>query len=410
VTPDISARAHGLIDHASTGRYQDAHRERLADAYSLDRPDGYIGLAIAENKLVWDLLRPKLIEPRDPPHQAVCYDDMCGSFEFRLRLSEFMGSAFLDRAVDPAHVAVLAGAGSVLEILFFALADPGEAVLVPTPSYAGFWADLETRDELQIIPVHTGSATGFRLTTDLLDEAFEGADRPVRALLYTNPSNPTGFVAPAEELDEVIAWAEARDVHLVLDEIYALSVHGEAEFRSGASRRPALGPSTHVVWAFSKDFGASGLRCGVLVTENDQVMRSVAALAYWSVVSGDTQHLLSEMLGDEAWLAAYISGMRSRLRNGYERTTAALDAAGIPFVAAEAGIFLLLDMRSFMAEISWEAEGALWRSILEEANVNLTPGSACRIGEPGFMRLCFAAQPPDVVALAVERIGSALND
>ena len=42
--------------------------------------------------------------------------------------------------------------GAVLELLFHAIADPGDAVLVPTPSYAGFWADLETRDDLTIVP------------------------------------------------------------------------------------------------------------------------------------------------------------------------------------------------------------------------------------------------------------------
>jgi hypothetical protein len=41
--------------------------------------------------------------------------------------------------------------------------------------------------------------------------------------------------------------------------------------------------------------------------------------------------------------------------------------------------------------------------------VNLTPGAACRVGEPGFMRLCFAAVPTDVAVGAVERIGRVLE-
>ena len=91
------------------------------------------------------------------------------------------------------------------------------------------------------------------------------------------------------------------------------------------------------------------------------------------------------------------------------RVKAALESAGIPVVPAEAGIFVLCDMRSFLAEASWEAEHALWRQILDGANVNITPGSACRIAEPGFMRLCYAAEPIESVLGAIERVGRLLE-
>ena len=73
-----------------------------------------------------------------------------------------------------------------------------------------------------------------------------------------------------------------------------------------------------------------------------------------------------------------------------------------------AGIFVLCDMRGFLDEPTWEAENALWRHVLERANVNVTPGSACRIVEPGFMRLCYAAEPVDRVLAGIERIGRLL--
>ncbi len=63
-------------------------------------------------------------------------------------------------------------------------------MLVPTPTYADFWQDLQTRDELTIVPVHCTSDEGFRLTTDRLDHALATAGRPVRALVFTSPNNP----------------------------------------------------------------------------------------------------------------------------------------------------------------------------------------------------------------------------
>ena len=192
--------------------------------------------------------------------------------------------------------------------------------------------------------------------------------------------------------------------------VQAASVFGGREFTSVAALRPSLGPSVHVVWAFSKDFAASGLRCGVLVTENPDVLRGVDTLAYWACCSGDTQHLLGSMVSDEAWLGRYLTEMPRRLGEAYGRATAALEAAGIPYVPAEAGFFLLVDLRRFLEAPTFDAEHALWRRLLDDARVNLTPGAACHIAEPGFMRLCFAAAPPVAVEEAVRRMGEILVD
>ena len=53
-----------------------------------------------------------------------------------------------------------------------------------------------------------------------------------------------------------------------------------------------------------------------------------------------------------------------------------------------------------------DAEQRLWRRMLDEANVNLTPGSACRVIEPGFFRLCFASAPVEDSLEAVARLAT----
>jgi aspartate/methionine/tyrosine aminotransferase len=406
----LSRRAQRLLASPPAPEYLREHFARAGEPFdAATRPDGYIPLCIAENRLVWDLLQPKMTTCRDVPPSALGYDTMSGALQFRQRLARFMGRAFLGREFRPEQIAVLAGAGSVLEALFHALGDPGDGVLVPTPSYAGFWPDLETRDELTIVPVPTTSSDGFRLTTAALDRALTAANRPVHALLFTSPDNPLGRVYSAAEVDEVLRWGEAAGLHVVVDEIYALSVFGRRPFVSCAALRPSLGDRIHVVWAFSKDFAASGLRCGVLVSENQAVLTTVDALAEWACCSGDTQFLLGEMIADDAWADAYVAGMRARLGGAYRAVAAALEAERIPFLPAEAGFFVLVDLRAFLDAPTWDAERALWRGLLEQINVNLTPGAACRIAEPGFMRLCFASVPGDTAVHAVRRIGAVLR-
>ena len=409
-TSSLSRRARGMLAGQAAPGYLEAHSARSVNPYHpIRNPDGYIGLCVAENKLVADLVASRLGAVKSVPPEVLGYDAMTGARWFRRQLGRFMGRTFLGLEFPPERISVLAGAGSVLEILFHALGDPGDGVLVPTPSYAGFWLDLELRNRLAIVPVHTAPGDGFRLTPELLDRAADGAGRPVKALLFTNPDNPLGRVAAPGDIDAVLGWAEHRGLHVVFDEIYALSVFGERSFTSVAELRPSLGGHVHVVWAFSKDFGASGLRCGVLVSENEAFNAAVDALAYWACCSGHTQHLLGELISDDEWVDGFIETMRRLLGDAYRRVTASLDGGGIAYVPAEAGFFVLLDLRRFLTQPTWDAENALWRRLLDGADVNLTPGAACHVGEPGFFRLCYAGVPSDTLEVGVRRIVALLD-
>jgi aspartate/methionine/tyrosine aminotransferase len=398
---ELSVRGRKLVQSPPMPEYLSEHFRRSAT-------DGYIPLCVAENKLVTDLVLAKISECDGVPARVLGYDAMIGSYSFREALAHMMGRKFLGRSVAPEQVVVLAGAGTVLETLFYVLANPGDGVLVPTPSYAGFWLDLETRNEVRILPVHCSSADGFRLTPERLDAALAGAERPVRALLFTSPDNPLGRVHSAEEIRQVMRWAERAGVHLVMDEIYALSVFGEREFVSALSLG-ALGDWVHIVWAFSKDFAASGLRAGVLVSENQAILQAVDQLAYWGCCSGDTQYRLGQMIADDDWVDSFVVDNCARLRQAAERVTSALAERGLDHITPEAGFFLLLDLRRFLSEPSFEAERSLFRLMLEKANVNLTPGASCRVSEPGFFRLCFAGVPTDAAVEGVERIGQLLG-
>ena len=349
-------------------------------------PGGYIPMGVAENLLLSDELLERMAAVEGVPRRVLGYGrSLSGSPQFKRQMARFLGRKVLSREVAPEHLAVLAGAGSVLEILFHCLCDPGEGVLVPTPSYAGFWADLETRDELKIVTVPTRSSEGFRLTPDQLDRALAEAGRPVRALLFTSPDNPLGTVYTRGEIEEVLRWAEGAGLHAVFDEIYALSVFGDRPFTSCGRLLPSLGDSVHVVWAFSKDFGASGLRCGVLVSENASLLKAVDALAYWAACSGHTQHLLGEVISDDAWVDAYVARVRAVLGDAYARVTAALDEAAIPYFPSGAGFFVVCDLRRWLDE------------------------PTCRNAEPGFLRLCFASLPTDAAVAGVRRVAAVLS-
>ena len=106
----------------------------------------------------------------------------------------------------------------------------------------------------------------------------------------------------------------------------------------------------------------------MLVSENHALLSAVNGLSYWGAVSGHTQWILGQMISDKAFVQGYLGELRDSLGSTYRRVTAALDAAGIPFIPAEAGIFVLCDIRRFLSEPTWDAERALWQRILDETN------------------------------------------
>lgn len=405
-THRISERGERIVTGSNVAPYVLEHIARMSKRTP---DDAYLSLAVAENHLMWDLIDQHANAPRGVGPAAFAYEDMRGAPAFRHAVATMLGERLFGMTVDPASVVMMSGAGTIIESLVWTLVDPGGAVLVPTPSYMGYWNDIEARAGVRAIPAHTLPSEGFRITPDVLTTAADSVPGGVDALLLTNPSNPLGRMLTRTELTESIQWARDRAIPIIMNEIYGLSVHEGHAFTSAASVVGGFPDDIHFVWAFSKDFASSGLRCGIAVTANASVRDALMELLYFGAVSGDTQHLLTSMLTDVAWLDRYLVTLRQRLTESDATARSILRDHGISTIDGDAGIFLLADLRPFLTTPTWEAESDLWRALIDEADVNLTPGSACRVAVPGFMRVCHASVSADDLVEGLERVVSVLG-
>ncbi|CAN0402499.1 unnamed protein product, partial [Ectocarpus sp. 8 AP-2014] len=86
----------------------------------------------------------------------------------------------------------------------------------------------------------------------------------------------------------------------------------------------------------------------------------------------------------------FVRASQEGLRLAYMSLVNQLGRKGIMYQQAEAGLFVMLDLREYLEVSSKEAEERLWRQMLERTKVNLTPGGAFHCVEPGWFRLCFA--------------------
>ncbi|KAI9088973.1 hypothetical protein K1719_029252 [Acacia pycnantha] len=80
--------------------------------------------------------------------------------------------------------------------------------------------------------------------------------------------------------------------------------------------------------------------------------------------------------------------------------------AGISCLKSNAGLFCWVDMRHLLQSNTFEAEMELWKKIVYDVRLNISPGSSCHCTEPGWFRLCFANMSEDTLDLAMKRLNA----
>ena len=364
-----------------------AHFECARDPFDPQtNPGGFVNFGTAENHLMFDAIAPLLREGVEWHEKDTHYDELHGAGYLREAVAGFM-SRRAGRRVSPDHLVLATGATAILEMLAFVLCDPGDAILIPAPYYPGFDHDLGLRSEALVVPVALSSPE-FRLTVGDIERAYAeqvSRGRRVAAVVLNSPHNPLGSVYDETLVRGVVELASRYAVHVIIDEMYAESLLPRAQHFSGLRVETHW---VHVVYGFAKDFGLSGYRVGILHTENPEVLHAARNSAYFHTVSTLTQRVLAGVLASPR-LDEYFEKLRARLDSSYRQATGELEKRGIPFVAAQGGILLWIDLRAFLPAASVAGERELCDRILRDCRVNISPGQAFHCSEPGWFRLCF---------------------
>nr|CAB3464184.1 unnamed protein product [Digitaria exilis] len=422
--PSLSDMATSAA-HGEDSPYFAGWRAYDEDPYDpVTNPNGVIQMGLAENQVSFDLLEAYL---REHPEVSDCgvgfrenalFQDYHGLKSFRMAMASFMETIRGGKArFDPDRIVLTAGATAANELLTFILANPGDALLVPTPYYPGFDRDLRWRTGVNIVPVPCSSDTGFQVTAAALQAAYDAAVSSgirVRAVVLTNPSNPLGTTIPRPVLEDILDLVARNDLHLISDEIYSGSVFDAPDLVSVAelvderADADVAASRVHVVYSLSKDLGLPGFRVGVVYSYNDAVVAAARRMSSFTLVSSQTQRALAAMLSDAGFAAAYVVANRARLRERRDHVVDGLAGrAGLACLrgGGNAGLFVWVDMRPLLEEATVEGELSLWRKVVDEARLNISPGSSCHCSEPGWFRVCFANMSVETLDVALQRLG-----
>ncbi|MCJ1402621.1 hypothetical protein MMC11_005841 [Xylographa trunciseda] len=346
-----------------------------------------------------------------------------GGARLRDVLAAHMNKYFLPFAsVTAENILVVNGVTAVNSMLAFSLADPQEGVLVTPPIYGRFELDFGNEAGVRIIYSSSGVDSLDRAVVPLLEEAFEnatGGGVKVRALLITNPSNPLGRCYPLETLKVLLRFCSKHSLHLISDEVYALTVFDSGEptavpFTSVLSidLNGIIDPNmVHVMYGLSKDFGAAGLRLGCLITRSEQVQRACLSIGRFHNPSGMSVAIATQMLEDETFVTRHLNLCQQSLRAAYHHTTKALEPLGIRYVrGVNAGFFVYLDLSPYLPPKSCIGQGANSQKLREYAlakrlldnGVFLHPGEE-HCEEAGWFRLVYASVPTDTLTEGLKR-------
>jgi len=278
-------------------------------------------------------------------------------------------------SIDPEDVVVTQGTSPAMLLLFGALLDPGDEVVMPDPcypAYPNYVAFLGGVPKL----LRVRAENGFRYDADELAAAIGPR---TKAVMVTSPSNPTGAVQSPEDLRSLADLAERTGVHIASDEIY----HG-LTFCGPEHTILEFTDRAFVLNGFSKAYAMTGWRLGYLIAPREYVrpaekIQQNFFLAANAFVQQAGVVALTKAQGDVARMRALYDERRRYL-------VPALRELGLVIECEPCGAFYV-----FADARCWGADSlALSRRLLEEAGVACAPGIDFGAGGEGFLRFSYA--------------------
>ena len=292
------------------------------------------------------------------------------------------------------QVMITNGGKQAISNAFVALLDPGDEVLIPGPYWTTYPESAWLAGGVPVT-IPTDESTGFKVTPAMLDEAWT---EKTKVLVFVSPSNPTGAVYTAGEIDAVGAWAAERGVWVLADEIYEHLLYDGAELVSLPQRVEALGDRFVVVNGVAKTYAMTGWRVGWMIGPKDVIS---AATNLQSQLTSNVANV-----SQRAALAAVSGDLAAvdMMRQAFDRRRLTMHAMlneidGVTCLKPQGAFYCFPNVtgllgRSIRGTVA-TTSAELAELAIDEVKVAVVPGEA--FGAPGYLRLSYALGDDDLI-------------
>jgi len=204
---------------------------------------------------------------RNTNMKVIEYSHSAGILSYRKKLCEYYNRFNID--LTPDDIIVTTGGSEAILFAMYVCLNPGDEIIIPEPFYANY-NGFAVNAGVTIKPVNSSIETGFALPPIA---EFEKAITPkTKAIMVCNPSNPTGYLYSMDELKSLKELVKKYDLYLFSDEVYREfcydgKKHYSAMYLKGIENNVILLDSV------SKRYSACGVRIGVFISKNKEVMK-----------------------------------------------------------------------------------------------------------------------------------------
>ena len=343
----------------------------------------------------------EILSPLHNPRSLVYEPDPRGLRAAREAVAQY----YSERGVQlhPDQVFLTTSTSEAYSFVFRLLANPGDKILAPQPSYPLF-DFLGALNDVEVLPYPLVYDAGWQVQVEALASRW---DSPVRALLVVHPNNPTGSFIKTRELDRMIEICSHHGAALIADEVFA-------DYGLDANRERVI---THAQDSKVLTFTLSGLskicalpqmKLGWIAVNGPPELQN-EALARLEVIADTYLSVSTPVALATPWWLARRRAIQSRILERLHANLHKLDeqlVSGSPVtrLKIEGGWYAILRVPSTRNDEDWAAD------LLAHAGVSVHPGHFYDFPSEGFLVLSLLPASEvfeDAVSRVISRICAA---
>src|SRR5215510_2207073 len=308
------------------------------------------------------------------------YTSNWGKLELRQAIAENLTKLYGVKYDPTNEIIATVGVSEALYLTFVATLDPGDEVIIPTPCFVSYQAEVILAGGVAVeVPAH--EENDFCIDPADIRKAITPR---TRCIFIGYPSNPTGAVATKEVMLEIAKLAEEYDLLVVSDEIYDRLVY-DFEHVCFPALREDLKNRTILLGGFSKDYAMTGWRIGYACGPAD-IIQGLVRIHQYTIMSAPTTAQDAALVALQSG-EPYVQEMVAEYDRRRRLLVAGLNRLGLHTFEPRGAFYAFPNIHA-----SGMSDEDFAEKLLREEHVAVVPGNAFGPGGDGFARMCYATE------------------
>ncbi len=310
-------------------------------------------------------------------HGETHYTSNAGIIELRRALTAHLEKMYGVSYNPDTEIMLTVGVSEALYLVFNAVLEQGDEVIIPTPCFVSYQAEVELAGG-KAVEVPCRLENNFApVPADI-----EAAITPRTKVLFLGyPNNPTGAVASRETMEALAKVAQKHDLLVISDEIYDRLVYGFQHVCFPSI--PGMQERTILLGGFSKAYAMTGWRIGYAAAPAE-ILKGMLRIHQYTVMSAPT---MSQLAALEALKTGepFVREMVSEYDRRRQLIVGGLNSLGLKTFEPRGAFYAFPQIT-----LSGLDEETFAERLLHEEHVAMVPGSAFGTGGEGFVRCSYA--------------------